>query len=135
MLPPTDNEQPNWPKEIEFTINRDVWAGGIITCKALEGMTWREWYHSDYAKDAIATVETGGAFQTGELEFWNVDEPEGYISYSYFWRPFISAWGGDGFGLCFNDKYEVDGQWYNRYIIVNADKQIIAGKEYVEEYS
>lgn len=109
-------------KEIEFTIRRTWSENETITCKAIAGMTWREWYNSEYSEEALkpdSNMES--SFKVGELELCDA---ESSLPYSYFWREFVSAFGGDGYGLC-----------YNNFVLVNADKPIIAGAEYIEEYT
>lgn len=109
-------------KEIEFTISRTWSENRTITCKAIAGMTWREWYNSEYSEEALKPdSDTPSTFAVGELELCDAEPP---LPYSYFWRNYSSAWGGDGYGLC-----------YNNLVLVNVDKPIIAGAEYIEEYT
>lgn len=109
-------------KEIEFTISRTWSENRTITCKAIAGMTWREWYNSEYSEEALKPDSNMPSnFAVGELE---LRDAEPSSPYSYFWRNFSSSLGGDGYGLC-----------YNNLVLVNADKPIIAGAEYIEEYT
>lgn len=103
---------------ISFTIDRSAWNGGIITCVAVEGMTWSEWQHSEYSEDAKES--------NGELTRLRLSGPDEEIPYRYLWRE--SYQNDDGYGLCRTDE---DGN----PILLDADSSIDDGGVYVEEFT
>ena len=100
------------------------------TYYASKNMTWREWYNSSFAQDAIPGDDSIWGFQNLEL----IENTEGYWEYSYFWRH--TYVGGDGGALCKKGTcINSDNDNYTCYIILNIDKQIIENMTYYEEYS
>ena len=107
-------------QSISFTIQRA--CGDTVECIAEDGMTLREWYNSSYSSEALTCNDDGGAFRLENLELYENDG----VGYAYLWRNFENFFGGDGYGLCYNNE---------DIVLVNADKPIMNNGSYIEAYT
>jgi hypothetical protein len=110
---------PDKKQLIEFYINRPH-SNETITCQAEQGMTWMDWYSSDYSTEAIKGYNTSDGFIFGD---WYIED-EVAQTYDFFWRGFEGFGMGDGIGLTNNDGS-----------LVNINKEIRPNETYVEEFS